>query len=134
MRSYSELRRHHTFLDRFKYLSLGSEIGRSTFGFERFLNQDFYTSFEWRRARRDVIARDQGLDLGVEDYLISHHIHVHHMNPITIKDLERGDEDILNPEYLISTSLRTHNAIHFGNERSLPTPYVPRRAGDTKLW
>lgn len=133
-RSYSELRRYHDFMDRFEYLKIGGRVGDSTFGFERYLNQGFYTSREWRNARHAVISRDLGCDLGVEDYEIHDSPIIHHMNPLTVEDIEEGNPEMIDPEYLITVSLRTHNAIHFGDANLLPKPYIPRRPGDTKLW
>lgn len=134
VRSYSELRRIKTFEDRFKYLSLRGKVGRSTFGFDRYVNQQFYTSAQWRRLRHDVIVRDNGCDLGVEGYEIHDRLYIHHMNPMTVDDISDGDPNILNPEFLITTTHRTHNAIHYGDEKLLAKPLVERRMGDTKLW
>lgn len=134
IRRYSELRRLDTFEDRFEYLKLRGGVGEKTFGFERYLNQQFYRSTEWRRTRQIVIARDNGLDLGFEGYEIYDRIIIHHMNPMTIEDVESGSEDILNPEYLITTTHNTHNAIHYGDIGLLPKPLIARAPGDTKLW
>lgn len=134
IRSYSELRRIETFVERFRYLSLRGGVGISTFGFDRHINQKFYGSTQWRHIRRDVILRDMGCDLGVEGHDINSQILIHHMNPMTADDIIHGDPDILNPEYLITTTKVTHNAIHYGDERLLPKPIVERRRGDTKLW
>jgi hypothetical protein len=134
IRSYPELRRIETFEDRFKYLALKGVVGDSTFGFDRYINQQFYTSREWRQIRHHVIARDNGCDLGIEGYEIHSKLIIHHMNPMTADDIVQGDEDILNPDFLITTTLQTHNAIHYGDERLLPRPFVERRPGDTKLW
>lgn len=133
-RSYSELQRLHTFEERFEYLKLGGAVGKATFGFERYLNQRFYTSSEWRQVRQHVIARDLGLDLGVEGHEIHDKIIIHHLNPMRPVDLTQGNEDILNPEYLITTNHPTHNAIHYGDLSLVPTSFVERRPGDTKLW
>lgn len=134
IRRYSELRRLDAFEDRFEYLKLRGGVGEKTFGFERYLNQQFYRSTEWRRTRQIVIARDNGLDLGFEGYEIHDRIIIHHMNPMTIEDVESGSDDILNPEYLITTTHMTHNAIHYGDIGLLPKPLVARQPGDTKLW
>lgn len=134
VRSYSDLNRIISFEDRFEYLQLRSQIGVSTFGFERDLNQTFYTSREWRSVREIVIARDEGCDLGVPGYEIHDKVIIHHMNPISIEDLEYDNRDILDPSFLITTSHRTHNAIHFGDKRLLAKPFTPRRRGDTHLW
>lgn len=134
IRSYRELSRLKTFEERFRYLSLQGRVGEATFGSDRWLNQEFYRSREWRLIRRDVIARDFGCDLGMEGYEIHSGLYIHHMNPMTASDIMHGEEDILDPDFLITTSHRTHNAIHYGDERLLPRPLVPRRRGDTKLW
>lgn len=134
IRRYSELRRLDTFEDRFEYLKLRGGVGEKTFGFERYLNQQFYRSAEWKRTRQIVIARDNGLDLGFDGYEIYDRIIIHHMNPMTIEDVESGSEDILNPEYLITTTHMTHNAIHYGDISLLPKPIIVRQPGDTKLW
>lgn len=133
-RKYSELRRLDTFEERFDYLSLRGDVGARTFGLERFLNQQFYNSTQWRQLRHVVIARDEGMDLGVFGYEIYDRIIIHHMNPMTVEDIDNGNADILNPDYLISVSHRTHNAIHYGDASLLPQPIVERRPGDTKLW
>ena len=133
-RRYSELIRIPSFAERFEYLSLGGSVGRATFGHERYLNQRFYTSREWKRVRRNVIARDLGLDLGVEGFEIHDRILVHHMNPMSVSEVEHGSIDILNPEYLITTQHNTHNAIHYGDISLLPKDPVERRPGDTRLW
>jgi len=124
-----------SFEDRFDYLQLRSSVGTSTFGFDRWINQAFYRSREWKNIRNDVIARDLGCDLAVPGREIYDKIIIHHMNPMTAKQIDEGSEDILNPEYLISVTLDTHNAIHFG-DRSKLRQVVPveRRPGDTKLW
>lgn len=133
-KTYTEMLLRDTFLSRFRYLSLGGEVGIATFGSERRLNQDFYASYEWKRARDQAIIRDQGRDLGVPGYEIFDKVLVHHMNPIQINDLKNFNPAVLDPEFLICVSHRTHNAIHFGDERQLPRPIVERTAGDTKLW
>jgi hypothetical protein len=134
MRTYTELMSLSEFEDRFQYLMLRGVVGRPTFGHERWLNQKFYTSREWRDLRNFVIARDEARDLGVPGYEIHAKLVIHHMNPVEIEDLRQANDDIFDPEYLITTTLRTHNAIHFGDERQLPQPFVERRPGDTKLW
>lgn len=134
LRTYSELSQLQTFQERFSYLMLRGQVGRETFGFDRWINQRFYTSREWRRLRRDVIARDLGCDLGVEGRDIHDSITVHHMNPLVQKDIVYGTENALNPEYLICVKHRTHNAIHFGDESLLIRDVTPRRPGDTTLW
>lgn len=134
IRRYSELRNITDFEERFRYLSLGGRVGESTFGFDRYLNQKFYTSREWRQIRHHVIARDQGCDLGIAGYEIYSKILIHHMNPITVDEITHGDDSILDPEYLITTTHMTHNAIHYGDEKLLPRLLVERTPGDTKLW
>lgn len=134
MLTYSEMSLRTSFLARFRYLVLGGELGASTFGFDRHLNQKFYASYAWKQARDHAIIRDNGCDLGMEGHGIHDRVLVHHMNPIQVSDLTDFNEDILNPEYLICVSTRTHNAIHFGDEKQLPAPIVERRPGDTKLW
>jgi hypothetical protein len=134
MRSYSELCTIHSFEDRYRYLRVSAEVGIATFGYERWLNQAFYSSVQWRQIRQEVIARDRGCDLGVEGYEIFDRIVIHHMNPMLVSDITSGNEAILDPEFLISVSLRTHNAIHYGDEKVLPRPLVRRSPGDTKLW
>ena len=133
-RTYSELRRIDDFEERYEYLRIGGGVGRETFGFDRYMNQQFYTSREWKQIRQKVIARDLGCDLGIEGHDIFDQIQVHHMNPMTPDDIKHGNDDILDPEFLISTSHRTHNAIHFGDKNLLPKTMVARQPGDTKLW
>lgn len=132
--SYSELITYTSFIDRFKYLKLDGSLGTSTFGFDRYLNQRFYTSKEWRDIRTFVIARDLGRDLGVEGYDIHSKILIHHMNPLRPNDLIHGSSNLIDPENLITTTHTTHNAIHFGDESALKYDYIPRRPGDTTLW
>lgn len=134
IRRYSELKRLDTFEDRYRYLALRGKVGDSTFGFDRHINQMFYRSYEWRQIRHHVIARDNGCDLGIPDHEIFTNLHIHHMNPMVVEDIIHGDDSILDPEFLITVSQRTHNAIHFGDERMLPRPLTPRLPGDTKLW
>ena len=134
IRKYSELRRFETFEERYHYLALQGEVGRSTFGFDRYINQRFYTSSQWRHLRQHVIARDNGLDLGIEGYEIFSGIVVHHLNPMSVEHIASGDASILDPEFLITTTHQTHNAIHYGDETLLTRPLVERRRGDTQLW
>lgn len=135
LRTYQELVKRDTLLGRFRYAMLGGQIGIETFGFDRYLNQKFYTSHAWKHARDAAIIRDGACDLGIPGYLIHDRVLVHHMNPITVDDLKNYNEDILlNPDYLICVSTRTHNAIHFGDENQLPRDLVVRRPGDTDLW
>jgi hypothetical protein len=134
IRSYSELVRLETFEEKFEYLRLDGQVGNVTFGFDRWLNQQFYTSREWRQVRQEVIVRDWGCDLGVDGYEVHARLVIHHMNPMVSSDIVGGESDILDPEFLISTAHLTHNAIHYGNASLLPRPAVERRPGDTKLW
>lgn len=134
IRTYSELITLPTFEERFKYLQLNGQVGKDTFGFDRYINQNFYRSLEWKRVRDKVILRDNGCDLGVEGYEIHGRILIHHMNPITIRDIESMSEYLLNPEYLISTVHNTHNAIHYGDESLLITTPIERRKNDTCPW
>jgi hypothetical protein len=134
IRSYSELRFIDTFEERYHYLALRGGVGDSTFGFDRYINQQFYTSRQWRQLRHHIIARDNGCDLGVEGYEIHARLIIHHMNVLTADEIAQGDDDILDPEFLITTTHRTHNAIHYGDENLLPKPHVDRSRGDTKLW
>ena len=133
IRTYSDLLQLTTFEDRFEYLRLVGKVGFPTFGHERWMNQHFYTSSEWRRIRNEVIARDNGFDLGVVGHPSSGKIIVHHMCPLDPEKLEHSDETILSPEYLISCSIMTHNAIHFGDAAPDHKP-IERRPGDTLLW
>ena len=134
IRSYSELRRITTFEERYKYLQLGGIVGKDTFGFDRYLNQIFYRSQKWRSIRDQVIIRDNGCDLGVEGYDIYGRILIHHMNPITLEDIEKESDFLLNPEYLICTTHNTHNAIHYGDENLLITAPIERTKNDTCPW
>lgn len=135
IRRYSELRRFQTFEERYRYLQLGGVVGRETFGFDRYLNQDFYRSALWKRARNLVIARDYACDLGIEGYEIHDRVYVHHMNPMTVDDITQSNEDLIDPEFLICVTHDTHNAIHYGDERLIKRrQFVARQPGDTKLW
>lgn len=134
IRTYRELLKLKTFMERYEYLRLGSTIGESTFGFDRYLNQLLYNSKRWKKTRDDIIIRDNGCDLGLEDYEIHSRIIVHHMNPITIDDVEFDRDILYDPEGLICTSNNTHNAVHFGDESLLPKPLVERRPNDTCPW
>lgn len=134
IRSYSELIRLPTYLERFQYLQLSGKIGEETFGFDRYLNQILYRSPEWKRFRRDIILRDNGCDLACEGYEIIGKILVHHMNPITMEDILNRDPKIFDPENVISTSMNTHNAIHYGDESLLITQQIERSKYDTCPW
>ena len=134
IRNYQELSLLNTFEERFEYLRLSNKVGEETFGFDRWLNQVFYKSGEWRRLRDEVIVRDMGCDLGHQDYPIAGRVIIHHMNPVYLEDILDRSELLLNPDYLICTSHNTHNAIHYGDKNLLPTGLVERKPGDTKLW
>lgn len=134
IRTYSELSILTSFKDRFRYLKLDGVVGEATFGFDRYLNQLFYRSQQWRKIRDEVIVRDCGCDLGIEGYEIYKYAMIHHMNPITAKDIQDESEYLLNPEYLITTTQRTHNAIHYGDEDLLLTMPVERTKNDTCPW
>lgn len=133
-RSYAELKRLDSIEERFEYLALYGDVGRSTFGFDRYLNQQFYASKQWRDVRYAVIARDNGCDLGVDDYEISGRIYIHHLNPMTVADITNGNSCILDLDNLIATTHQTHNAIHYGDGSLLKRDPIERRPGDTKLW
>lgn len=132
--SYSEMITLPTFEERYDYLRLHGSVGEETFGFDRYLNQRFYRSAEWRRLRSAVIARDEALDLGVPEHPILGHVYVHHINPITTSDLKHGTDLLTDMDNLVCVSHATHNAIHYGDANLLPKPVVERRPGDTKLW
>ena len=134
IRTYSELIQLPTFEERFNYLRLDGVVGKDTFGFDRYLNQQFYRSSEWKRIRNQVIVRDNGCDLGTDDYEIHGRILIHHMNPISIEDLQHMSGLLMNPEYLICVSHRTHNAIHYGDERLIVTAPIERTQNDTCPW
>lgn len=135
MKTYSELMKLTTFEDRYRYLKVGALIGEVTFGFDRYLNQRFYTSPEWRSVRNAVIVRDNGCDLAIPDREITGLITVHHINPITQDDLVHNIELVLNPEFLICVSDNTHKAIHYGDESLLiQNEMIVRRPNDTCLW
>lgn len=134
IKTYSELITIPTFEERFKYLRLDGSVGEQTFGFDRYINQVFYQSYEWKKVRDAVIIRDNGCDLGIEGHEIRGKILIHHMNPITVKDIETCSDFLLNPEYLISTMHLTHNAIHYGDESLLPKGPIERKKYDTCPW
>lgn len=134
IRTYSELITLPTFEERFQYLKLNGSVGQDTFGFDRYLNQIFYKSQRWLQVRDQVIIRDNGCDLGMEGYEIHGRILIHHMNPITLRDLELESDFLLDPEYLISTVHNTHNAIHYGDENLLYKAPVERTRFDTCPW
>lgn len=134
VRTYSELIQFTTFEERFEYLKLSGGVGHATFGFDRDLNQDFYTSYQWRRIRDLVIVRDNGCDLGVHGREIYEKPLVHHMNPMIPDDILNGEEWILDPEFLVLTCQRTHNDIHFGKPRLEPRVVIERSPRDTTPW
>lgn len=134
IRTYSELITLPTFMERYKYLRIGGTVGTDTFGFDRYLNQMFYKSDEWKSIRRHVIIRDCGCDLGIEGHEIHERILIHHINPISEEDILDRSDFLLNPEYLISTSHRTHNAIHYGDDSILIDVPLERRKNDTCPW
>ena len=134
IRTYSELIKLPTFEERFDYLRLDGVVGKDTFGFDRYLNQQFYRSSEWKRIRNQVIVRDNGCDLGIDEYEIHGRILIHHMNPISIEDLQYMSDLLMDPEYLICVSHRTHNAIHYGDESLIVTAPIERSQNDTCPW
>ena len=135
MKTYSELVKIPSFIERFRYLKLTGRIGEETFGFDRWLNQVFYRSPEWKAVRREVMLRDNACDLAHADHPTSGRLIIHHMNPITEKDIMNREDALLNPEYLVCVTHRTHNAIHYGDESVLtPDTVAERRPGDTKPW
>jgi hypothetical protein len=134
IRKYSELRRLLTFEERYDYLALKDRVGRRTYGFDPWLIQEFYHSRDWRSARAEVIRRENGCDLVIMGYEIRSGLLIHHMNPMTELDIIGGEEWIIDPEYLITTTHRTHNAIHYGDSGQLAKPFTERKAGDTSLW
>ena len=134
IKSYDELVQIPTFEERYEYLKLNGRIGEETFGFDRWLNQKFYQSDEWKRIRRDVILRDAGCDLGIKDREIIGRIYIHHMNPITVDDIILHSDYLLNPMYLVCTSKLTHDAIHYGDESLLQEDFKERKPYDTCPW
>lgn len=134
IRRYSELRQLETFEERYQYLKLSGSVGYETFGFDRYLNQDFYHSDIWESIRTDVIARDLGRDLGIPGRELNETIYIHHMNPITKEDILQQSDFLVDPEFLICCSFTTHNAIHYGSEYSLVRDPVVRTRFDTCPW
>src|SRR5512133_1818458 len=130
IRQYSVLSRFKTIRERYEYLKIPGVVGKETFGFDRYLNQKFYKSKEWRDIRDSVIIRDNGCDLGIPGFEIHDRILIHHMNPVLIEDLKYKRMDILDPEFLITTCFSTHQAIHYGDESMLPQTPIIRRPGD----
>lgn len=135
IKTYTELSRLVTFKDRFEYLRLNGQVGKDTFGFDRIFNQRFYRSREWKDIRNYVIDRDRGCDLGVEGFeIFGQNILIHHMNPISLEDIENSSEFLLNPEYLVSVTHATHNAIHYGDINLILTGPIERTPNDTCPW
>lgn len=134
IRTYSELVSLPSYLDRYKYLKIGSKVGVATFGFNRYLNQLFYQSSAWKRVRDQVIIRDDGCDLAHADYPIAGRIYIHHLNPIQIDDLEDFNPDVLDPNNLVCVSFDTHQAIHYGDESLLPKDPIERFENDQIPW
>ena len=134
IKTYSELIKYSTLEERFEYLRLDGTVGQETFGFDRYLNQIFYSSREWKSLRDQIIIRDNGCDLGLDGYTIGGIIIIHHMNPITKKDILQRTDAIMNPEFLITVSHRTHQAIHYGDCNLLPKSPIVRTKNDTCLW
>lgn len=134
IRTYSNLVQFDTFKDRFNYLSLKGVPAEETFGFDRYLNQQFYQSREWKKIREEVILRDLGCDLAMYGFDIVGKIIVHHMNPIAIRDLYNLTDILLNPEYMVCVSQLTHNAIHYGDESLLYSEPITRKQNDTCPW
>ena len=134
IKCYSELKTFPSFEERFDYLRLRGKVGKDTFGFDRIFNQMFYRSKEWKSIRDSVIIRDNGCDLGVEGMDIYGRIIIHHMNPISLDDIKDNTDFLLNPEYLISTTHSTHNAIHYGNEQLIMKNPIERKKFDTCPW
>lgn len=132
--TYSELIRIPDFKSRFNYLRLDGKVAHETFGFDRYLNQRFYASKEWKKFRRDIIIRDGGFDMAHKDFPIPGRIIIHHLNPIAPEDLENSADLLLDPNNVVCVSEDTHNAIHYGVEDIVRKDYTPRRPGDTKLW
>ena len=134
IKSYSELIKIPTYKERFEYLKLNGIVGKDTFGYDRYLNQAFYNSPEWRRFRRDIIIRDNGCDLACEGYEIRGKIILHHINPLTHDDLINRREGLFDPENIICVTHNTHNAIHYGDANLLITGPIERVANDTCPW
>ena len=134
IRTYRELIQIPTFEERFEYLKLNGAVGQDTFGFDRYVNQKFYRSREWKRLRDEIIVRDNGCDLAIEDREIFGRIIIHHMNPIRIEDIIDSTDLLLDPEYMVCVAHNTHNAIHYGDASLLPKGPIERRPYDTCPW
>ena len=134
LKSYRNLILLPTFEERYEYLKLSGVVGESTFGFDRYLNQEFYTSKEWRQFRYKMIARDEGCDMGHPDFPIGGRVILHHINPLLVEDFENSTDALFDPDNVICVSEATHNAIHFGDETLLPAEPIIRTANDTCPW
>lgn len=134
IRNYQELILLNTFEERYKYLQLNCGVGDDTFGFDRFINQNFYRSRQWKSIRDFIIVRDNGCDLAVEGYEIHEKVIIHHMNPVSLEDIQTNSEFLMKPEFLISTTHSTHNAIHYGDEGLIIKPPIERVKNDTCPW
>lgn len=135
IRTYRELIQMPTLKERFRYLKLSGAVGKATFGYDRYLNQNFYRSQDWKRLRNEIIVRDDGCELGLEDHPIAGRIFIHHMNPIDDEDIINSTEYLMNPDYLVCVSHDMHNAIHYGNEDILRAKdFIPRTPNDTCPW
>lgn len=134
IRTYTDLKALKTWEERIRYLKLDGVVGGETFGFDRYLNQMFYRSTEWKRVRRDIIIRDKGTDLGIDDRQIVGKIYVHHMNPLEVKDIVDSTDYLLNPEFLICCSKATHDYIHYGVKSNVPKVVTERSPFDTSPW
>lgn len=134
MKSYLELIEYKTFEERFNYLKLNGSVGFITFGWDRFLNQALYNSYEWRMFRDRIILRDNGCDLGVDGYEIPKYALIHHINPITKEDIVNRAPCVFDPNNVITVSRQTHNAIHYGLDKTPPHQMVVRKPGDTRMW
>ncbi len=135
IRTYNEMILLPTFEERYEYLKLGGKVGEETFGFDRYFNQAFYKSKEWLHARQEAIIRDNGCDLAIQDRRIFDHIIVHHLNPITLSQIEEGGQELFDLRYLVCVSHNTHNAIHYGDDRLLvKSTITERKPGDTCPW
>lgn len=134
IRTYTEMISFDSFYDRFNYLNLSGQVGKDTFGYDRYLNQAFYKSVEWQRLRNEIIMRDEGCDLAHPDYQIVGRVYIHHLNPVTKKDVLNRSNLLLNPEFLVCVSYDTHQAIHYGDENLLQPDLIIRRPNDTCPW
>ena len=134
IKAYSELILLPTFEERFEYLRLNGAVGKDTFGYDRYLNQAFYTSYEWKKIRDQIIIRDNGCDLGIPGREIGRRIYIHHINPLRKDDIVSHSEYLRNPEFLICASFETHNAIHYGDINLLPRDPIERKPNDTCPW